>query len=899
MLLRCVLWPLLAHVGVLAITPNFVGVWTSPPAALPNPLLPDVPLAGNGFLGVLLDSHGDNLDVWLSSNNMWSCRAISGTANVNGTCGKIALGGVSIASSANGAPPLAFTNLSQTIASGTLSSAWVSSAGGVLTTSTRIHPTQNVIVTQLLWSPSQGDVQSLNVTSSTWVLAASSQHGAPAPDGAYCSDGKARAPCGTTATLAGVVTRVAATGADAETSPHPVWAALASVVVGAPLLSLTAMQPVGKNWNLDAAFQIAAGSPVYIITAEAESYSFAVSTDPGVAAASLALSFSTPEAAQSVGTASDAFWAEFYGRSSVTLPPPYLQTLYDGAAYILASTASTDSAVAAPGLYGVWATTDGCYWNGDYTLDYNQESTFFGAFSTNHAEQFASYASPLVDFAPAGTAGAQTEAAAAHITCPPSAQHFACHLAPWGLQSDDQSVYMHWNLPFGLLPVLNQWEFTHDVEAARTAWPLISGAVDWLGCFLQRNASTGALHDVNAFNGDAEHEGQIVPDPQIGIALAHRVAAASLDIALGLGIQPPAAAADVVANLVRYNVGTTRSPDANFTILQNFRYKNDYLMTNGVSSVTECESICAADGDCGCFTWCDHGTVGCPDGPSCWKYHPDAQGDGGPDATNFTSGCKTGSPTHNISVWVAYAGATTSQSDTFATYPGFPSEMFSMTRLTDADRLIGQASSTLYGLSPKGQSGRPLDVFSSAAVTLAGAKTVISPDASSAAALLDGLRGYCAVALGRNALNYAPGGGIENAGLSRALTDLLLFSAPLTPVGSGELATWFARLFAVWPSTEDADFKGLLAKGGCTFSAALVNGTVSSPVSIAAAYSSDGNCSLAHPWPSSPRAGITAACDGVDTPLEWLVVPAAGGGTEDVLSLIIPKGSISCAVSLS
>jgi hypothetical protein len=30
------------------------------------------------------------------------------------------------------------------------------------------------------------------------------------------------------------------------------------------------------------------------------------------------------------------------------------------------------------------------------------------------------------------------------ITCPPSAMHYSCHLAPWGYQSHDQSEYMHW-----------------------------------------------------------------------------------------------------------------------------------------------------------------------------------------------------------------------------------------------------------------------------------------------------------------------------------------------------------------------------------------------------------------------------------------------------------------------
>ena len=81
---------------------------------------------------------------------------------------------------------------------------------------------------------------------------------------------------------------------------------------------------------------------------------------------------------------------------------------------------------------------------------------------------------------------------------------------------------MHWNLFFALLPIFSEWEFTHNETSARAAWPLIAGAVDWLGCFLARDAN-GTLHDTNPTNPDAEHEGQLVRDPQIGLALAHRV----------------------------------------------------------------------------------------------------------------------------------------------------------------------------------------------------------------------------------------------------------------------------------------------------------------------------------------------------------------------------------------
>ena len=36
--------------------------------------------------------------------------------------------------------------------------------------------------------------------------------------------------------------------------------------------------------------------------------------------------------------------------------------------------------------------------------------------------------------------------------------HYSCHLAPWGFQSEDTSIYMHWN-DFAALLFVNNWEY--------------------------------------------------------------------------------------------------------------------------------------------------------------------------------------------------------------------------------------------------------------------------------------------------------------------------------------------------------------------------------------------------------------------------------------------------------
>jgi len=185
---------------------------------------------------------------------------------------------------------------------------------------------------------------------------------------------------------------------------------------------------------------LAAGSSVTLLVAEAEAIgSEACKTDPSFRAVSLSSSLD-PDA---IDSSSSAFWKAYWGRSALFLPTrPRVQQLWYGASYAMALTASRDPSTAPPGLYGVFATSDGCLWNGDYTLDYNQESTFFGVYSSNHAELAESYFGPILDWMPAAKTMAQQQCNASKKSCAPNALHFGCHLAPWGLQSFDTSYYV-------------------------------------------------------------------------------------------------------------------------------------------------------------------------------------------------------------------------------------------------------------------------------------------------------------------------------------------------------------------------------------------------------------------------------------------------------------------------
>ena len=383
--MRCPLFFALlpASLGAGGWLPSQVGTWGAMPSLLPNSKLPDAPLLGHGALGMLLDSHAAGparnatlgpgrpgvLDIWLGSAAAWSCRVCTGPAA--GCCGMVSLGGVSIAASV-GSSELAQASFSQVLANATLSSVLTAPDGSRLATTTRLHPTLNILATSLLYTaPAGGGAAMLEVSVSTWVAAASGAHAAPAPVAAGCADASGATPVATPCRGGGgpalaqvaMASRAASTLNGAPGGPRPVWLGLASVAVGAPVVGAHAATAAGGTWGAALALQLTAGVEAWVVTAEAEAASYAPEADPALAAAALAAAMASPAGVAALGAASTAWWAAFWAQSAVALPSqPTAEALFAGAQYVLACTASTNASVPPPALYGVWVTSDSPAW---------------------------------------------------------------------------------------------------------------------------------------------------------------------------------------------------------------------------------------------------------------------------------------------------------------------------------------------------------------------------------------------------------------------------------------------------------------------------------------------------------------------------------------------------------
>jgi hypothetical protein len=80
------------------------------------------------------------------------------------------------------------------------------------------------------------------------------------------------------------------------------------------------------------------------------------------------------------------WWDAYWNASAVNLGPRFrvLEQFYFGMLYTVGAAGRPGKM--APGLWGPWITTDSAGWNGDYTLNYNFQASYYGVFATNHPE---------------------------------------------------------------------------------------------------------------------------------------------------------------------------------------------------------------------------------------------------------------------------------------------------------------------------------------------------------------------------------------------------------------------------------------------------------------------------------------------------------------------------------
>lgn len=448
------------------------------------------------------------------------------------------------------------------------------------------HPHQNVLVTNVTWAPGYGRVKASSRVPSNATMQLSlwtyrsmlTDHG-PFPPG-QSSPAVLPVTSETVQAADGIslaITRSAVENITA--SPKAVVAALVATVHD--VSHGCAVVPGSASSEQATAAESVAEATIRISIAMGERQSFSVVTaladnsrsgKPAPSLVQEAATLSTATDAKEVAAATTASWRAFWAKSGVSLPTqPRIEALWRGSLYMLASAASptVSSESPPPGLFGPWVTTDQAGWNGDYTLDYNYEASFYGVYACGHPELASLYWAPMVQGMAAARRGAISRAAAHNLTgSEATALHYNAHIGPWGAGDLDEEweagagQHMMWNGVFGALLFINDWEYmgaNRSTFFTHTTLPLLEGLMDWWACYLTKKPlPNGGYVYVDGY--DAVNEGSHVVNSQIGLSFVARLADVLRRLPDGVSRLTPVAD-DIATHLSPFNTATCIGPD--------------------------------------------------------------------------------------------------------------------------------------------------------------------------------------------------------------------------------------------------------------------------------------------------------------------------------------------------
>lgn len=106
----------------------------------------------------------------------------------------------------------------------------------------------------------------------------------------------------------------------------------------------------------------------------------------------------TEESIAALRTDHEEWWKKFWSQSMVNIGDTLIEKFYYGSQYLLA--ASSRNKNFPPGLWGNTLTEDASFYNwvGDYHLNYNHQSPWWGVFSSNHVELADPYDTPILEY---------------------------------------------------------------------------------------------------------------------------------------------------------------------------------------------------------------------------------------------------------------------------------------------------------------------------------------------------------------------------------------------------------------------------------------------------------------------------------------------------------------------
>ncbi|MFI6604656.1 glycosyl hydrolase family 95 catalytic domain-containing protein [Nonomuraea sp. NPDC050536] len=200
------------------------------------------------------------------------------------------------------------------------------------------------------------------------------------------------------------------------------------------------------------------------------------------------------------------WWKDFWSASYIDLPNrPEAMRYYYGAQYLLGSTSRAGKP--APGLYGIWHTTDNPSWSSDYHLNYNFIATFFGTNSSNRPKLSLPAGEGVLAFAEEGGRRAADPAQlrrmnASYVDSRPNLQGgindallYPVGIGPWGTVTDDNYLSEALNAAFSAYPLIQYYHYTQDRQyLEQKVYGYLKRCVNFYDAWLDKSGETYTLY---------------------------------------------------------------------------------------------------------------------------------------------------------------------------------------------------------------------------------------------------------------------------------------------------------------------------------------------------------------------------------------------------------------------
>ena len=448
---------------------QYTGVWTSPPTTLTNGETVDAPLLGNGDIGVAVGGPIANQTMYVGKNDFFS-----GSSHAIKPLGRIAISAAGL----TGASYRVVQDIAHAEVRGTYAL-----GGQTLSTTSWVDANSGLFVTS--FTLAGGAAQSIGIAL---------QNGSGGPP------------------------TVSTTGNDLDAD------VAADTGTGADPRARIAARTIGQTQSISGnriTLTVQPGTTATLvagIVSSIDSSSWQAGADAIVA-----------NLAQSdVGNRNAAhrsWWQAYWSQSYVEIPDKAVEKSWYGSLYLLGCVSRAGKF--APGLWGNWITGN-MNWNGDYHTNYNYETPFYAALSTNHIGQMAAYDQPVLDWQFAG----QALAAANGFT----GVLYPVGLSPKGTSADTNLHNQKSNAANLASDMVMRFECTHDNAYANTVYPWLKQ----VGLFWQNYLTWDAAGNRYVITNDAPHEDQSYPQTNSGMSLGlvHLLLQGLIDMSTALNQDP-------------------------------------------------------------------------------------------------------------------------------------------------------------------------------------------------------------------------------------------------------------------------------------------------------------------------------------------------------------------------